>query len=124
VDLRNAIFTGAKVVDVDFTRAIADEHQFDANQLSNKQREQLGFSVEITVKQTTPEQTGEKQAKYGEARYGQDMYGGKGGQEAGGKKQKARGKELHPAPCILHPASCVLPSRPRHPTAHTLTADR
>ena len=74
-DIRNATFTGANLAGADFTRAHADEHQFAPKQLSNKQREQLQFSIEMTVKEPASEQTDEKQAKYGEGTYGQGPYG-------------------------------------------------
>jgi len=83
-DLRNATFTGANLAGADFTRALADEHQFAPNQLSNKQREQLQFSIEMTVKEPASEQTDEKQAKkFGDDVFGQGVYGGKGRQEGG-----------------------------------------
>ncbi len=77
VDLRNATFTGANVTGVDFTRAIADEHQFGPDQLSNKQREQLQFSIEITVKEPAAEQSEEKQAKHRKGVSFESIYGKK-----------------------------------------------
>lgn len=53
-------FSNAKINGANFFKAIADEDRFGQGQLSNEQRKQLGFSVEITVKQTTPEQTDQR----------------------------------------------------------------
>ena len=89
-DLRNAILTEANFSGADFTRATADEHQFDPNQLNNKQREQLEFSVEITVKETASEQTDEEQTKYGEGTYGQGVYGDEEKEDRENAEQLAR----------------------------------
>lgn len=93
-DLRNATFTGANLAGADFTRALADEHQFAPNQLSNKQREQLQFSIEMTVKEPASAQTDEKQAKkFGDGVFSQGVYGGKGGQEREGQRPDVEDKD-------------------------------